>query len=217
MPPPTTNTTTNTTGSSLRTSFVRWLEAADGRGSTAGPTDELLAEHHVMEAVLAAMEAEAEGMLAGRPLRPEFWRDVVDFNGNFVHLCHRAKEEEHLVTSLVAHGRLDGKREQAIRQEHGSGKDLTLALIEGAAEADWEKVLRLVSIYVHIMRPHMRREESGIFAAAAELPAGALAQLRREFAAVDQKALGSGGRRRFVDVARRLATMAGVGHDLDLA
>lgn len=213
MPTP----TSNPTNSSLRGAFVRWLDAADDEGPSLGPIDELLAEHHVMEAVLAAMEAEVEGMLAGRPLRPEFWSDVVDFNGNFVHLCHRAKEEEHLVTSLVAHGRLDARREQAIRQEHGSGKDLTLALIEGAAEADWEKVLRLVSIYVHIMRPHMRREESGIFAAAAELPAEAQVQLRSEFALVDRKALGLGGRRRFVDIARRLATMAGVAHDLDTA
>lgn len=213
MQPP----TSNPTAESLRASFGRWLAADDGKQPAPGPIDELLAEHHVMAAVLTAMEAEAEGMLTGRPLRPEFWSDVVDFNGNFVHLCHRAKEEDHLVTTLVANGRLDGKREQAIRQEHASGKDLTLAVCEGVDEADWEKVLRLVSIYVHIMRPHMRREESGIFQAAAELPAAALAQLRRDFAAVDRRVLGAGGRRRFADIARRLAATAGVVHDLDTA
>ena len=74
--------------------------------------------------------------------------------------------------------------------------------------------MRLVSIYVHILRPHMRREETGIFALAATLPEAAQQDLRRAFAAVDARALGERGRRHFVAIARRLANQNGVGHDL---
>lgn len=199
---------------SSKQAFDLWLAQGAALPGSQSPGHELLAEHHVMEAVLAAMEVEAETMLTGGSLRPEFWADVVDFNGNFVHMCHRVKEEEHLIPVLFRTGLLEARQEQAIREEHRSGKELTLALCEGVGEADWEKVMRLVSIYVHILRPHMRREETGIFALAATLPEAAQQDLRRAFAAVDGQALGERGRRHFVTVARRLANQNGVGHDL---
>lgn len=199
---------------SSKQAFDLWLAQGAALPGSQSPGHELLAEHHVMEAVLAAMEVEAETMLTGGSLRPEFWADVVDFNGNFVHMCHRVKEEEHLIPVLFRTGLLEARQEQAIREEHRSGKELTLALCEGVGEADWEKVMRLVSIYVHILRPHMRREETGIFALAATLPEAAQQDLRRAFAAVDGRALGERGRRHFVAIARRLANQNGVGHDL---
>lgn len=194
--------------------FEGWFAAIDSGNRGQPPSQELLAEHHVMEVVLGAMEAEAEAMLTGSSLRTEFWTDIVDFNGNFVHMCHRAKEEEFLIPALVEHGLLDARQQEAIHQEHLSGKDLTMSLCEGVGEADWEKVLRLVSIYMHILRPHMRREETGIFAAAANLPAAAQERLQRAFAEVERRALGPRGRRHFVAVARRLVRGTGIANGL---
>jgi hemerythrin-like domain-containing protein len=199
---------------SARRAFDVWLAAGDAGERTQDPADELVAEHFVMTTVLAAMEAEVKNMLVGRALRPEFWSDVVDFNGNFVHQCHRAKEEEQLVPMLIEYGRLEARREQAIREEHRSGKDLTLSLCEGVEEGDWEKVLRLVSIYVHILRPHMQREETDLFSLVASLPVEARARLREGIAAVERRALAHRSRRDFVAMARRLAVAAGVAHDL---
>ena len=178
------------------------------------PHQDLLAEHQLMATVLAAMEKEVERMLKGGELRPAFWSDVVDFNGNFVHRCHRVKEEEHLVPVLVAQGSLARQQQEAIREEHRSGRDLTLELCEAVGEADWEKVLRLVSIYLHILRPHMQREESGIFALAAGLPGTVRQQLLGAFDEVDRRVLADRGRRHFVTVARRLAVAAGVPHEV---
>ncbi|MCA8964188.1 MAG: hemerythrin domain-containing protein [Planctomycetes bacterium] len=188
--------------------FAAWCEPGERRQS---PFEELLAEHHLMSIVLAAMEAEAQGMLRGGALRREFWSDVVDFNGNFVHLCHRVKEEEHLIPALVEHGLLDAEQDNAVRHEHQSAKKLTLDIVDGVGEGDWERVLRVVSIYVHILRPHMRREETGLFAAAVHgLPAEVDERLRAAFAAVDARALAGRGRAHFVEIARRLAQATGV-------
>ncbi len=181
-----------------------WLADGDRAARQLTPGEELAVEHQVMEIVLAAMEAEVERMLTGQPLSPAFWRDVVDFNGNFVHLCHRVKEEEHLVTALVDQRLLDARQEESIRNEHVAGKEMTLALCEGIEEADWEKVLRLVSIYVHVMRPHMRREESGLFTLATKLPAAAVADVRHGFDAAERRAFGPRSRRHYVALAQRL-------------
>jgi hemerythrin-like domain-containing protein len=199
--------------SAQKQAFEQWIAGPAAAGALL-PAEELLAEHHVMAIVLAAMEAESQHLLAGRSLRPDFWSAVIDFNGNFVHMCHRVKEERHLIPALVEHRLLDAKLEHSVHQEHASGKELTLELCSGVEEADWEKVLRLVSIYAHVMRPHMRREEDSYFARAASLPPEVQDRLRRAFAEVDDTALGQDGRRRFVAVARRLATLAGVPHDL---
>jgi hemerythrin-like domain-containing protein len=199
--------------SATRHAFELW-SAPGGADRRLRPDQELIAEHHVIHTVLQAMEKESEAMLAGQQLRTEFWANVVDFNGNFVHMCHRVKEEEHLVPALVEHGVLDAAQEAAIRQEHASGKDLTLSLCAGIEEGDWEKVLRVTSIYLHILRPHMQREEASLFALVATLPAASVQRLQCSFEQVDQRALGSRGRGHYASIARRLAKLTGVKHDL---
>ncbi len=208
-------TMTTADRSPSRDAFVAWRAEGDSGERQQSPFGELLAEHHVMSIVLAAMEAEAQRMLRGGSLRREFWSDVVDFNGNFVHLCHRVKEEEHLIPALVKHGLLDDEQDNAVRHEHQSARKLTMDIIDGVGEGDWERVLRVVSIYVHILRPHMRREETGLFAAAVQgLPAAVDQQLRVAFDAVDASALAGRGRSHYVDIARRLAQATGVVADL---
>lgn len=196
--------------STIEQAFELWIAEAEAPHKLQSPAAELLAEHHVMGAVLTAMEAESERMLSGGSLRPEFWTDVVDFNGNFVHLCHRVKEEEHFIPALLRLGILDAPQDEAIRHEHHSAKRLTLAICDGVAEGDWEKVLRIVSLYLHVLRPHMHREEAGMLLAAAQMPSSTSQELRTAFDLVDQKALAHRGRRHYVEVARRLSAACGI-------
>ena len=187
-----------------------------GTQITAGatPEEELLAEHAVMAVVLSAMEAEVASMQGGRVLRRAFWADVIDFNGNFVHLCHRVKEEGHLIPILTAHGLVPEDQLAVVHREHGKASELTLGIRDGVEEDDWEKVLRLVVLYVHLLRAHMH-EEDGLFALTRELPAAGREQLRAAFAQVEAQALAQTGRAHFVDVVRRIAEAAGV--ELDAA
>ncbi len=191
-----------------------WLAEAGQGSRKQPPVEQLLAEHHLMSSVLLAMEAEADGMLTGRSLRIDFWRDLVDFNGNFVHLCHRVKEEQHLIPALLGAGLLDPSQATALGHEHESGKSLTLDLCQSVGDGDWESVLRLVSIYAHLLRPHMRREESGAFAIASTLPTAVQHNLQVAFEAVDRSALEGRGREHYAQVARRLAKACGLTTDV---
>lgn len=173
------------------------------------PEEELLAEHALMEVVLTAMEAEVESMKGGRVLRRSFWADVVDFNGNFVHLCHRVKEEGHLIPVLTEQELVPEEQLATIHVEHHKAKELTLGLRDGVEEDDWEKVLRLVVLYVHLLRAHMRDEDQ-LFRLTRRLSPENSEQLRAAFARVEAEALGKPGRARFVDTVRRIAETAGV-------
>lgn len=185
-----------------------WLaETASSRKQP--PHLELLAEHALMAGVLTAMDREAATLLAGGPLRVEFWQDVVDFNGNFVHLCHRVKEESHLIRAMLRAGVLPAEHEHAIHREHQAAKDLTLGICDGVGEGDWEQVQRLVSQYVFRMRAHMQHEENGLLPHAAALPAATLAQLRADFDAVEVAALRGRSRLAIQQLAERIRGASG--------
>ena len=199
----------------LKGAFGVWLSESDARGRRQPPGEVLQGEHYLMESVLRSMEAELEHMLAGASLRTDFWGDVIDFNGNFVHLCHRVKEEDHLIPALVECQLIDADQHEGIQREHDRAKDLTLAIRDGVEEGDWEKVLRLVALYSQFLRPHMRREEDEAFLlAATELPPEVSDEIRARFDRVDAAALGASGRVGYVDLARRLTALAGVEYDL---
>src|SRR5215468_7878224 len=68
------------------------------------PVDELLAEHHLIRIVLAAMRAEAARFSREKKLRLEFWEDAVDFVGNFGLLRHYRKKANHLFPVLAKNG-----------------------------------------------------------------------------------------------------------------
>ena len=195
--------------------FGKWLGESDSNTRLQPPGEVLLGEHYLMESVLRASEAELQLMLGGAGLRADFWGDVIDFNGNFVHLCHRVKEEDHLVPALVECHLIEADQHEGIQREHDRAKDLTLLIRDGVEEGDWEKVLRLVAQYIHFLRPHMRREEDGAFLlAATELPTDVSDEIRARFDEVDEAALGDSGRARYVDLARRLTALAGIDYDL---
>ena len=199
----------------LKSAFDVWLDESDARSRRQPPGEVLRGEHYLMESVLRAMEAELKLMLAGTSIRTAFWGDVIDFNGNFVHLCHRVKEEDHLIPALVEAQLIDADQHEGIEREHDRAKDLTLAIRDSVEEGDWEKVLRLVALYTRFLRPHMRREEDEAFVVATtELSPEVNEEIRVRFDHIDAAALGSSGRVGYVDLARRLNALAGVDYDL---
>lgn len=175
------------------------------------PSTQLLAEHHVMRSVLSAMEAMARRLRAGEPLDLEFWGDVVDFIGNFVHRCHRAKEERLFYPRMVAAGLLPSKRVEALAAEHANAGRLTTDLCELASDGDQEGVLRLVAVYLHLMLPHMRHEEDDLGQPAVQAMDADLATgLGAAFRAEEERALGRGGLVDVLALARRLCERAGL-------
>lgn len=170
------------------------------------PIDELLAEHQLTDAVMRALPREAARLAQQGVLDLEFWRAVVDFIGNYIHLCHRRKEEHALVPMLIKLGvDVPTPDVERLRLEHHHAEAFTHELIDAVSEGDWEKVRRVAQLYSSLMREHLAFEEATLLAAARPaLTEPATAALRRDFDAIEARALGERNRRFYLDVARRL-------------
>ena len=57
-------------------------------------TEELMTEHRAIERMLAVLESAAGRLEAGERVRPDVFREALDFVRNFADRCHHGKEEE---------------------------------------------------------------------------------------------------------------------------
>lgn len=199
--------------------YRAWLRAAhDPRAPRdQHPVDELLGEHHVMDAVLAAMEREARRISTRGEFRQAMWEDFVDYLGNFVYQVHRRKEEQGLLPVYVELSGEDAATAMsAIAKEHRQITELTLDLVHGVGEGDWEKVLRAGHLYLRLGRDHLEREERDVFPKARDLldPAAAHA-LRQKFDELERFGLGDRDRIYYLNLARRLCARTGLPETLD--
>lgn len=201
----------------FRKQLIVWARAsAPNRASNIeqSATDELLAEHQLTESALSAMEAEAYRLAHQQAYRPEFWSGMVDFVGNFIHLCHRKKEEACLFPMLAEYGMKD--QVDVWVQDHGHAETMTFDLLEALGEADWEKVLRLVSMYVPSVRAHMATEEKLVFVPPVPvLSPEALARLRVMCDEFEAKILPKNGRKHYFDLVCGLCKDAGLPDPLE--
>lgn len=200
---------------SFEPEFITWVAWARNpeASSRQHPVDELLAEHHIMDAALAAMERETRRLSVHHDLRPEAWRDVVDFIGNYVYQVHRRKEENGLFEAYrtllqgqgVGHGTVD-----LVAADHGQATNMTVALVNGVGEGDWEKVLRASHMYLRVARDHLIREEQEIFEQArAAFDDDAVAALKIRFGELECFGLGERNRIYYLDLVRRMCERAG--------
>lgn len=178
---------------------------------------ELRAEHHIMDAVLAAMERETRRLSVHGDLRPDFWERVVDYLGNFTYLVHRRKEEQALFPALQAAPKLERPGSVAkLAEEHEQAKDLTMALVDGVSDGDWEKVLRAAHLYLRVARDHLEREEWDVFEPLVrDADEARMNALRTQFDEIEREALGDRDRGHYLAVARRLCLDAGLTDILD--
>ena len=194
--------------------FRAWVAIAEGDDGAEKqtPIAELRGEHHMMDAVLAAMEREARRLSVHGELRLDFWEGVVDCIGNFTHLVHRRKEEQALFTALKRANVADENGAIAtLTKEHEGAHELTIALVDGVSDGDWEKVLRVAHLYSKQTREHIDREEREVFEPIERhLDAGALVKMRQQFDVIEADALGPRDRKHYLDVARRICVEAGL-------
>lgn len=162
-----------------------------------------------MGLVFDAMVVEARQGEQGADVRVEFWRHVVDFVGNFVHRCHRAKEDDFFFPVLVRAKILD---ERSIRtREHGEeARELTLAIRDGVVSGEWKRVFRVVPEYVVFMRHHMMGEERDLLHPYARSVGRRVQdEIMAGFQGVEKQTIAKRGRQSYIDMARRLCDMTG--------
>lgn len=176
------------------------------------PIDELLAEHHLMDAGLSAMERETRRLSVHHDLRPDAWEEIVDFAGNFIYQMHRRKEEQALFPvyrALVGEG-IDAMVSR-IADEHSHATRMTIDLANGVNEGDWEKVLRAAHLYLRVAREHLEREEHDVFhPIRAALTPEAEQELRERFAELERFGFGDRDRAYYIDLLERMGRRAGL-------
>src|SRR4030067_775898 len=89
-------------------------------------TDILMAEHRVIERLLAVLNTATERLEQGQPLLPGFFIDASDFIKGFADGCHHRKEEGVLFEAMVSHGmpRLGGPI-AVMLADHEQGRSFT--------------------------------------------------------------------------------------------
>ncbi len=165
----------------------------------AAAIDELLAEHRVIEEVLASLETFL-GALGRHPERDR--EDVRDYVRVFSGLdaCHHGKEERFLFTKMNEYGfSREGGPVSAMLSEQGEGRDHldALAGVGGGTgpltPAEREVVNGHALGYILRIRPHMKREEDILFPMVVHsLPGFVLDELAADFAGFEKTGLPPG-------------------------
>ena len=133
----------------------------DGPRSSANhPVAILHEEHRLMLLVVDAMEQESRRMLAGEPMRTEFWRRVVEFLEHFLDRLHHEKEESVLVPELARLGVLGAfDAAESLSAEHAEGRRVVRTLLEALARRDASRMAHACIGFCRRERQHIAREE----------------------------------------------------------
>jgi hemerythrin-like domain-containing protein len=187
----------------------QWIERFLKERETLPPVDLLKGEHHVIQAVLDAMETICAGPAGSRWVGGDFWHQAVDFIESFVDRCHHQKEEEVLFPLLL--GRTRSERVGpivAMKHEHVEGRVLKEALRHAADGSDAERLCAAAAGYIRLLREHMASEEQGAFEMDRRITARRAQRMRDEFGRVERETLGEGGYERYLQLAQEICRQA---------
>lgn len=134
------------------------------------PTDLLSQDHRVIERVMSCLEAAAQQLQIGKPVRPAYFAEVADFIKGFADGCHHRKEEEHLFPAMEEAGfpRFGGPI-GVMLADHDEGRRYTASLrtaAERLAAGDASAVNAVVEnalAYVSLLRQHIMKEDNVLF------------------------------------------------------
>lgn len=177
---------------------------------SANPIESLIADHRIIELVLAAMGRLADALEAGQPVDAEKLAGLVPFMRRFADAYHHGKEEERLFPLAIEYGLPPaGGPVQVMCAEHDVGRRLVGELdaavarfLESGENAALPAALRAIpGFYVQ----HIWKEDNILFPMAIRaLGAEGAARVDAAFVEVEAGAAGQ-DRARFVAFAGSLA------------
>jgi len=168
-------------------------------------TNELRTEHRAIERMLAVLETAAQRLERGERVRPEVFRQAVDFVRNFADRCHHAKEEQNLFPRMEARGvPRQGGPIGIMLFEHDEGRAYVGAIAAAidAYERDGQTAGRVIAEnargYVDLLRQHIMKEENALFPMADRvLSAADQDELDRRFEQIETEVMGPGVHERY--------------------
>lgn len=162
------------------------------------PTQELMAEHRVIEKMLAIAVKAADRLENGEELDQNLYPGATDFFRNFADKCHHAKEEQLLFERLKQRG-LSAKTGplSIMYSEHEQGRAHVRALSERAdkpLDASTRKELVEHSrAYADLLYAHIAKEDKILYPLANNiLTAVDQMDLQRGFDDIEEKVMGPG-------------------------
>jgi hemerythrin-like domain-containing protein len=177
------------------------------------PTEVLMQEHRVIEAVLDCLEKMAAQCEAGNDLDSNSASEAIEFFQMFADGCHHHKEEDCLFPLLESKG---FSREQGptgvMISEHETGRHhvrgmatATESVVSGNAQAKDQFVLHAQS-FIKLLREHILKEDQCLFQMANQaLSAEDQHQLLDSFQHIEHDDLGPGTHEKYLCIARKLA------------
>jgi hemerythrin-like domain-containing protein len=181
-------------------------------------TDILMAEHRVIERVLAVLNIAAERLEQAEPVRPGFFIDASDFIKGFADGCHHRKEEGVLFEAMVANGmsRLGGPI-AVMLADHEQGRSYTRGMraaaqkLEAGDASAQEAVITNARGYVTLLQQHIMKEDHILFPMAARvIPVAQHAQVVEDFERVEHEETGEGIHEKYLELAASLEAEMGV-------
>ena len=179
-------------------------------------TDILMAEHRVIERLLAVLHTAAERLEQGQPVRPGFFVDASDFIKGFADGCHHRKEEGVLFPAMNESGvPAQGGPIGTMLAEHELGRRYTREM--RAAAERWQAgdasarpaAAQNALGYVALLRVHIQKEDRILFPLAARtIPAGRQERLAEEFERIEHEETGEGIHEKYLALADKLTTEA---------
>ena len=175
-------------------------------------TDILMAEHRVIERVLAVLAAAATRLEQGEAVRAGFFVDAADFAKGFADGCHHRKEEEVLFKAMVASGMSgDSGPISLMLAEHSLVRAYARALREAALKMEAGDALARAAVvfdarsYAELLRQHIAKEDSVLFPLASRaIPAAEHDRVAEAFERVEHEATGVGGREQYLALVKKL-------------
>jgi hemerythrin-like domain-containing protein len=133
-------------------------------------TEILMAEHRVIERVVAAMDQAALRLEAGEAVRPSFFLDAAEFVKGFADGCHHMKEEQVLFQAMVENGMSTQEGPVAVMlSEHEQGRVYIRQLREAALRLQAgdrsavSEVTRNARGYAALLQQHITKEDLVLF------------------------------------------------------
>lgn len=175
-------------------------------------TDILIEEHRVIERVLDSLEAAADRLESGQPVRPDFFLSATDFIRGFADGCHHQKEEgvlfKHMEDQDVP---VDGCPLGVMLAEHELGRQYTRALISAAQSMKSgdlsanRRAIQSSRSYVALLRQHIYKEDNILFPMADDvIPVNQHASIWEGFEQVEHVETGEGVHEKFLALAKAL-------------
>ena len=181
-------------------------------------TDILVSEHEVILSVVEALEAAADRLEAGAPIRPGFFEDAAAFFKGFADGCHHAKEEGALFPAIEKHSPAAQNGPVGVMlSEHEQSRAYIRGLREAAQrlgagdESARAEVLSNARGYARLLRQHILKENTVLFPLAGRLiPADEHDAVLDAFERVEHEETGEGVHEKYLALAEALRSEAGL-------